>query len=122
MALIRDKLIKIKIGTCRTQAERQGTRQRKESSKVIYNRFASPSITTGSSIELSGIQPNFQSLVENDDCSSTGLDNDAYYYWMDYKVKVEIRNGLMSYVLLIENVDKSFVGDVNVAPYVEGSG
>jgi hypothetical protein len=119
MALIRDKLIKIKIGTCRTQAGRQGTRQRKESSKVIYNRSG---ITTGSSTELSGIQPNFQSLEENDDCSSTSLDNDAYYYWMDYKVKVEIRSGLMSYVLLIENVDKSFVGDVNVAPYVERSG
>jgi hypothetical protein len=122
MALIRDKLIKIKIGTCRTQAKRQGTRQRKESSKVIYNRSASPGITAGSSIALSGVQHHFQLRVENNHCSSTSLDNDAYYYWMDYKVKVEIRNGMLSYVLNIKNVDESFVGDVNVAPYVEGSG
>lgn len=42
------------------------------------------------------------------------------YYWIDYRVEVEFKEGLMSYQLLIDDVeDHSFKGTVTLGPSIE---
>ena len=51
---------------------------------------------------------------------SQSVNESSYYYWVDYLVEVEFKDGSMSYQLLIDGVeDHSFKGTVALGPSIE---
>ena len=80
-------------------ALRRATRARKASQKQLVN--GGPRQST------------------NEDPSQS-VNESSYYYWVDYRVEVEFKDGLMSYQLLIDGVeDHSFKGTVTLGPSIE---
>jgi hypothetical protein len=74
-----------------TSALRRGTRLRKMSPKRSTNTRPKQSVNGG-----------------------------TYYYWIDYRVEVEFKDGLMFYQLLIDGVEnQSFTGTVTLGPSIE---
>jgi hypothetical protein len=45
---------------------------------------------------------------------------DAFYYWIDYSVEVEFKNGFMDYILCIKGIEEfAQRGKVNLASSIE---
>lgn len=56
----------------------------------------------------------------SDESPKRSVSRGSYYYWIDYRVEVEFKDGMMSYQLLIDDVeDQSFKGTVTLGPSIE---
>ena len=60
-------------------------------------------------------------LLPEDQCgiSGEGTVVDPYYFWVDYYVDVQFKDGLMNYELHIKDVDMVFLGSVNLVSILE---
>jgi hypothetical protein len=60
-------------------------------------------------------------LLPEDQCgiSVDGTVVDPYYFWVDYYVDVQFKDGLMNYELHIKDVDKVCLGSVNLVSILE---
>ncbi|KAF2187999.1 hypothetical protein K469DRAFT_748795 [Zopfia rhizophila CBS 207.26] len=124
VAPIRQRLKQMKYGTSvpgdqSIQSQRRSTRTRKGS---LRHRTTDQSISR-SSPGLENSTEHLQDLPspssESDLISDRIQDPASYYFWVDYRVEVEFKDGLMTYRLFIKNVDKSFKGEVNLDSILE---
>jgi hypothetical protein len=56
---------------------------------------------------------------EGDANPDGGQDPASFYYWVDFQLEVEFKDGLMAYHLMIKNVDRSYKGEVNLISIVK---
>jgi len=122
---IRDKLKRMRYGTYASceqpiQSQRRSIRTRKENqSNAKRDQSSSPSspaLQDGTK-HLHYPLPSWSS--ENNLLPEEEQDPASYYFWVDYQLEVEFKDGLMTYHLVIKNTNRSFKGQVNLASILE---
>jgi len=119
VAPIRDKLKRMSVGTSMpseqpSQSQRRSSRTRKGNPRIGIK----PQAISRSS-PLPPPPPPPPPSPENDRLSDGTQELASYYFWVDYQLEVEFKDGLMNYQLLIKKVDRSFTGQVNLASILE---
>jgi hypothetical protein len=118
VAPIRDKLERRKIGTpFPYDSSRNSQRREARMRRGIHNSAAAQSSngTSNCSGDLcTRLASSSESvLADGDD------DHNLYYFWVDYSVEIEFKDGIMNYHLRIDNIDWSYRGVVNLASVLE---
>jgi len=125
VAPIRDKLKRMKYGTslpCEQpiQSQRRSIRTRKGNQKNGKRDQSNPHSSPASQNGTEHIHcPRPLSSSESDLLPDGTQDPSLYYFWVDYQLEVEFKDGLMTYHLLIKNVNRSFKGLVNLASILD---
>ncbi len=118
---IRDKLKRIRYGTYASceqpiQSQRRSFRTRKGNQSNAKRDQSSP---PSSPALQDGTKHLTSSSSENNLLPEEEQDPASYYFWVDYQLEVEFKDGLMTYYLVIKNADRSFKGQVNLASILE---
>lgn len=128
VAPIRNKLKRMVIGT--SIASDQSSQVAPQSSQVARRSsrpkrgnpaLGIPPPPPYTPVVSSGQPPTPTTLPPKDQCgiSAEGTIVDPYYFWVDYYVNVQFKDGLMNYELHIKDVDRVFVGSVNLVSILE---
>ncbi|KFY78637.1 hypothetical protein V498_09066 [Pseudogymnoascus sp. VKM F-4517 (FW-2822)] len=128
VAPIRNKLKRLVIGTSiasnqSSQVAPQSSQMARRSSRPKKGNplLGVPPPPPYTPVGSSGQPPAPRTLLPEDQCGTSVEEMvvDPYYFWVDYYVDVLFKDGLMKYELHIKNVDKVFVGSVNLVSILE---
>lgn len=123
MAPIRDKLERRRKGTPfpydpSSHSQRREARTRRGNQRSDINDSAAAQSSNGTGNCSGNLYTRPASSSESVLADGDG-DHGLYYFWVDYRVEIEFKDGLMNYHLRIDNIDRSYRGVVNLASVLE---
>ena len=123
MAPIRDRLERRRIGTpfpydTSKYSQRREARTRRGNQRSDIDDSTTSQSSNGTGNCNGGLYTRVASSSESV-LADGDEDHSLYYFWVDYRVEIEFKDGLMNYHLRIDDIDTSYRGVVNLASVLE---